>query len=84
MVLGTQQAHIDPIKKMTAILVKPNLGLSSKLRKRGEEHKFKAGGTMEIRAMHEQHANLIKNKSRNVSEFVIILFLLIIIKFSFD
>lgn len=45
-----------------------NLGLNFKLKKRGEERKSKAGGTMATRATHEQHANLIKNKSRNVSE----------------
>ena len=70
---GTQQPHKDPIKEVTALSVRLNLELSSKPRKRGEELKSKAGGTMATRAMLEQHANLIKNKSRNVSEFVIIL-----------
>ena len=49
--------------------MRQNLGLSSKQRKREEELKSKAGGTMAIRVMHGQLANLIKNKSRNVSEF---------------
>jgi len=48
--------------------VRVNLELSSKPRKREEELKFKAGETLITKVITEQHANLIKNKSRNVSE----------------
>ena len=70
---GTQQLPTDPISKTTALSSRLSLESSSKRKKRGEGLKSKAGGTLAIRAMREQHANLIKNKSRNVSEFVIIL-----------
>jgi hypothetical protein len=68
-VYETLQPLTGLIKKTRVLSSKLNLGLSFKQRKREEELKSKAGETMATRVMHEQHANLIKNKSRNVSEF---------------